>query len=529
MGARRDEADPTMALAARLVVGVDREQARELALRAGVGLEGDGVVAGDLAQPRRQVVDEGADALGLLRRRERVEVGELRPGDRLHLRGGVELHGARAERDHAAVEREVAVGEAAQVAQHRRLGVVRVEDRVGEELGRARQTLGYAVCPRPADAGRHVVGRLHAEGVEDRVHRCGRGRLVEAERDAVGVDAPDVDAPVGEGGRDLVRTTRHDDRERVEERRRLDVEAAVDQGAAQGGGEGAHARRDGHESGRTVPHGIHARHDGEEHLRRADVGGRLLAADVLLARLQGQPVGLVALGVDGDADEAAGDLALETAVDGHVAGVRTPEAHRDAEALRAADGDVGAPLSRGAGQGEREQVGTGRDEALGLVDGRRQGRPVDDLAGRVGVLHQCPDDSLAVGGGGQGVGVGHAAQVGDEQGQSEGLGARAHHGDGLREESLVDEHDGVGGCLAGAAHQRHRLRRGGRLVEERRACDVEPGEVGDDRLEVEQGLEAPLGDLGLVGRVGGVPGGVLQDVAAHDRRRHGAVVAQADE
>ena len=144
------------------------------------------------------------------------------------------------------------------------------------------------------------------------------------------------------------------------------------QGAAQGGGEGAHARRDGHESGGTVPHGIHARHDGEEHLRGADVGGRLLAADVLLARLQGQAVGLVALGVDGDADEAAGDLALEAAVDGHVAGVRTAEAHRDAEALRAADGDVGAPLSRGAGQGEREQVGAGRDEALGLVDGRRQ-------------------------------------------------------------------------------------------------------------------------------------------------------------
>ena len=57
---------PPVALAARLVVGVDREQAGELALRAGVGLERHGVVAGDLAQPRRQVVDEGADALGLL-------------------------------------------------------------------------------------------------------------------------------------------------------------------------------------------------------------------------------------------------------------------------------------------------------------------------------------------------------------------------------------------------------------------------------------------------------------------------------
>src|SRR3546814_9110392 len=31
------------------------------------------------------------------------------------------------------------------------------------------------------------------------------------------------------------------------------------------------------------------------------------------------------------------------------------------------------------------------------------------------------------------------------------------------------------------------------------------GQVGDHGLEVEQGLEAPLGDLRLVGRVGGVP------------------------
>ena len=83
-------------------------------------------------------------------------------------------------------------------------------------------------------------------------------------------------------------------------------------------------------------------------------------------------------------------------------------------------------------------------------------------------------------------------------------------------------------AFAGAVGERHRLGRGGRLVEHRRAGDRQPGEVLDDGLEVEQRLEPALADLGLVGRVGGVPGRVLQHVAADHRRRDRAVVAQPD-
>src|SRR3546814_16437491 len=54
------------------------------------------------------------------------------------------------------------------------------------------------------------------------------------------------------------------------------------------------------------------------------------------------------------------------------------------------------------------------------------------------------------------------------------------------------------------------------------------GQVGDHGLEVEQGLEAPLGDLRLVGRVGGVPARVLEHVAPDHRRGHRAVVAETD-
>ena len=77
--------------------------------------------------------------------------------------------------------------------------------------------------------------------------------------------------------------------------------------------------------------------------------------------------------------------------------------------------------------------------------------------------------------------------------------------------------------------ERHRLGGGGRLVEHRRAGDRHAGEVADHGLEVDQRLHPALRDLGLVGRVGGVPGRVLEDVAQDDARRVRAVVALADE
>ena len=132
---------------ARLVVGPDGEQPGQLALAAGVGLDRHLGVAGDRGQPRLELVDQREVARRRLERGERMDVGETRQADRLHLGRGVQLHGARAERDHAAVEREVDVGQPAQVAQHGRLGVVLGEDRVDEDGPAAQQRHGQRVAP----------------------------------------------------------------------------------------------------------------------------------------------------------------------------------------------------------------------------------------------------------------------------------------------------------------------------------------------------------------------------------------------
>ena len=279
---------------------------------------------------------------------------------------------------------------------------------------------------------------------------------------------------------------------------------------------------------RAVVDGVHARHHGEQHLRCADVGRRLLAPDVLLPGLQGQPVGRRPHGVDRDPDEAPGQGALESRAHAHVAGVRATEPHRHAEALGGPDGDVGAPLPGRCRQGQREEVGGCRDERPGVVGGRREGGQVVQGTVHRGVLHEDAEHLGTAGRGAQLVGGGHGGEVGDDDRDAQGCCAGAHHPEGLWEDLGVDEQHGVCRGLARTAHQGHRLGRGRRLVEQRGPGDRQAGQVADDGLEVEQRLEPALGDLGLVGRVGGVPGGVLEHVALHHGRGEGAVVAEPD-
>ena len=58
-------------VAAAVVPGADGEQAGIFALAAGVGLERDGVEAGDLLQPGLEVAEQGLVAGGLVRRARR--------------------------------------------------------------------------------------------------------------------------------------------------------------------------------------------------------------------------------------------------------------------------------------------------------------------------------------------------------------------------------------------------------------------------------------------------------------------------
>ncbi len=137
VGRRRDQTDVAVVVATAVVVGPDREEAGVLALASGIRLQRHAVVAGDLGQRVLEFGDELSIAGALVGGGERVDGGELGPADRFHLGGGVQLHRARAERDHRAVECEVAIAQLPEPPQHLVLGAELVEAAIGEERRRA--------------------------------------------------------------------------------------------------------------------------------------------------------------------------------------------------------------------------------------------------------------------------------------------------------------------------------------------------------------------------------------------------------
>ena len=184
-----DQAHLAMRLAARGVIAADREQPGIFALRAGIRLQRDRVIAGDVAQPLFQPREQRVIARRLLARRERMQVAEFRPGQRDHLRGGVELHGAGAQRNHRAVEREIAIAELAHVAQQLGLGAMGVEHRMGEERAGASQLGGQRLARAGFDLG---VSKLAAERAPHRLDDRGRRGLVQRDAERAVAD-PQID------------------------------------------------------------------------------------------------------------------------------------------------------------------------------------------------------------------------------------------------------------------------------------------------------------------------------------------------
>jgi hypothetical protein len=111
-----------------------------------------------------------------------------------------------------------------------------------------------------------------------------RGRLVERDAEATGADAAEVHAAPARARRSRARSpVSHGDR--VEEASPSHWKPSFPRPARR-----IAARRCTRRAMRSRPAArgtrVHRRHHREQHLRGADVRGRLLAADVLLARLQ---------------------------------------------------------------------------------------------------------------------------------------------------------------------------------------------------------------------------------------------------
>ena len=132
VSARRNQADVAVSITAGEVVAANRKQARVFTLASRVGLQRHRVVTGEFGEPGFQVRHQYQVARHVGGGGEGVEASKFGPGHRLHFGGGVELHGAATERNHAPVERVVLIGELLEVAHHLSLRAVDVEHRVLE-------------------------------------------------------------------------------------------------------------------------------------------------------------------------------------------------------------------------------------------------------------------------------------------------------------------------------------------------------------------------------------------------------------
>ncbi len=280
-----------------------------------------------------------------------------------------------------------------------------------------------------------------------------------------------------------------------------------------------HALGDRPEAARAVEHGVHRRDDGQQHLRRADVGRRLLAPDVLLARLKREAVGRIAPGIDRDADETPRQRPLVGFARCQICGVGPAEAHRDAVALHRADRDVGPHLARRLEQRQGQRVRRHDRDRAGLVQAAIGPVKSWQAPQTPGYWKIAPNTAS---------GSRSDKRIADYDLPAERRGPGLQHRDRLGQAIPVDEEHLSFGARDAAGHA-HRLGRGGRLVEQRGIGDVQAGQVAHERLEIQERLEAALADFRLIGRVGGVPGRVLEDVALDGRRHGGAVVALADE
>ena len=167
---------------------------------------------------------------------------------------------------------------------------------------------------------------------------------------------------------------------------------------------------------------------------------------------------------------------------------------------------------------EREKIGRSDHEHAACAKLRRERAIVAHVAVGARVLQEHRER----------IRVGARVRGADVDGDAERRGARAHDVDRLREDIVGDE-EPAARRIPRAQRERHRFRGGRAFVEHRRVRDVHAGEIAHHRLEVDERLQTALRDLGLVRRVGRVPGRVLEDIAQDDARRVRAVVALADE
>ena len=203
---------------------------------------------------------------------------------------------------------------------------------------------------------------------------------------------------------------------------------------------------------------------------------------------------------------------------GEVCRMRAAKPERNAEALRVADRDIGSKFSRRFQQRQRQEVGCHHDKGAGGM------RPLYEVC----IIVNC-----AIGGGildkraENGLVELILCEIADLNLDAERLCACLHNSNRLWVTIVGDKKRFA--IRDDRMTKRHRFGGGRGFIKQRRIGNLERCQVGDHRLEVEEGFESTLRELRLVGCVSRVPARVLQYVSLDHWRRNAIGIATTDE
>ena len=199
--------------------------------------------------------------------------------------------------------------------------------------------------------------------------------------------------------------------------------------------------------------------------------------------------------------------------------MRTAIAHRDTESLRRPDGDVSSELARRLEQRQRQRIGRHHRNGASSPQPRDRLAKIADLAERAWILEQGAENR-------RGIDVAHGV-AGDHL-PAQRFCPGLQHGKSLGMAIAVGEKDGSP-RLRNPLRHGHRFGGRRRFVEERSIGNVQCSQIRDHGLEIQQGLEPPLADFGLIRRVRGVPSRIFQNIALDHGRQDRAVISLADQ
>ena len=310
---------------------------------------------------------------------------------------------------------------------------------------------------------RHVIMRGvilvflgDAKGTPDRFDGFRARTLIQCNTDLGAAHRAQVDALIHGGFHHRRLQGTHVNCDCVEEDGRLRVKAVLAQGLSQARGLAMDTLRDGFEAFGTMKYCVEARHNGKQGLRGTNVRCRFFAADMLLAGLQAEAVGPVAMAVDGDADNAPRHVARIALFCRHIGRVRATIADGHAEPLRGADSNIRPHRARFFKQSQCHRVCGDDANGFGVVELGDVIREVTQVTMGAWILKNCAKDRLRI----------HVIWIADGDFNSKRCCTGFHHSDVLGMATLVNEetlHFGFGHTL----RHRHRFCASSSFVEKR--------------------------------------------------------------